>query len=235
MPNWCNNELKITGDKTELECFRAFAKGNGIVWDGEDAITNAEGDKVRYEYDFDFSKFIRPTNKELDKPYGSGEAYGYYWCIENWGTKWNACDIQVYPSEDQTGDEEIGDELIYAFTTAWSPMSQKLFDAMLEMFPKLEFSYRFYEEGCCFVGESSTENIINGWTAPDKEEMQRAIEIYKDNACEKIDLDEDDLLCDIYCDFFDAWATNENLYFAGGCFYWQPFGAEEIVLKEGKY
>ena len=36
MPNWCNNELIINGDKTDLECFRAFARGNGIVWDGED-------------------------------------------------------------------------------------------------------------------------------------------------------------------------------------------------------
>jgi hypothetical protein len=236
MPNWCNNELRINGDKADLEYFREFAKGNGIVWDGEDEITNAEGEKVRYDYELDFSKFIRPTKKELDKPYGSGEAYGYYWCINNWGTKWNACDICVYPSDDQTGDGEIEDELIYSFTTAWSPISQKLFDQMIEMFPKLDFVYRFYEEGCCFVGEAEMNGTIEGFTAPDSEEMRRVIEIYKQNACEEDKIgDEDDLLCDIYCDFFDAWACDENLYFAGGHFYWKPFGDEEIVLKEGTH
>ena len=71
MPNWCNNELIINGDKTELECFRAFAKGNGIVWDGEDELTNVECEKVRYDYELDFRKFICPTRKELDKPYGT--------------------------------------------------------------------------------------------------------------------------------------------------------------------
>jgi hypothetical protein len=234
MPNWCNNELRITGDKTELECFRAFAKGNGIVWDGEDELTNVEGEKVRYDYELDFSKFIRPTKKELDKPYGSGEAYGYHWCVDTWGTKWNACDVEVYPSNNQTGEDEIVDELIYSFCTAWSPMSQKLFDAMIEMFPKLDFVYRFYEEGCCFVGEAEMNGTIEGFSAPDSEEMRRVVEIYKQNACEEDELgDEDDLLSDIYCDFFDAWACDENLYVAGGHFYWKPFNDEEIVLKEG--
>jgi len=235
MPNWCNNELIINGDKTDLECFRAFAKGNGIVWDGEDELENAEGEKVRYDYELDFSKFVRPTKKELDKPYGSGEAYGYHWCVENWGTKWNSSDVEVYPSNNQTGEDEIEDELIYGFCTAWSPMSQQLFDAMQEAFPKLEFSYRFYEEGCCFVGKSE-DGIINGWTAPDSDEMRRVVEIYKHNACEEDKIgDEDDLLSDIYCDFFDAWACDENLYFAGGHFYWKPFNDEEIVLKEGNH
>ena len=47
--------------------------------------------------------------------------------------------------------------------------------------------------------------------------------------------DDEDLLSDIYCDFFDAWSCDENLYFAGGYFYWKPFNDEEIVLKEGTY
>mgnify|MGYP000170764505 CR=1 FL=1 len=235
MPNWCNNELIITGDKTDLECFRAYAKGNGIVWDAEDAITNAEGDKVRYEYDLDFSKFIRPTKKELEKPYGSGESYGYHWCIDNWGTKWNACEITVCPSDEHTGDGEIEDELIYGFNTAWSPMSQKLFDAMLEMFPKLDFVYRFYEEGCMFVGEAEMNGTIEGWTAPDAEEMSKVIEIYKNHGEENETGDEGDILCDIYCDFFNAWSCDENIYFASGHFYWKPYNDEEIVLKEGTH
>ena len=64
----------------------------------------------------------------------------------------------------------------------------------------------------------------------------KVIEIYKHHACEEDKLgDEEDLLSDIYCDFFDAWSCDENLYFAGGHFYWKPFNDEEIVLKEGTY
>ena len=236
MPNWCNNELRTTGDKADLECFRAFARGSGVEWDQESNDVDSGGKPVRYVEDLDFGKFICPTQKELDKPYGSGESYGYYWCINNWGTKWNACDICVYPSDDQNGDGEIEDELIYSFNTAWSPISQKLFDQMREMFPKLDFAYRFYEEGCMFVGEAEHNKTIQGFTVPDESEMSRVLEIYKHNACEEDELEDDeDLLSDIYCDFFDAWSCNENLYFAGGCFYWQPFGAEEIVLKEGTH
>ena len=185
MPNWCNNELRIAGDKADLESFRAFARGSGVQWDQENNDVDSGGQPVEYVEDLDFSKFICPTKKELDKPYGSGDAYGYYWCINTWGTKWNACDICVYPSDDQTGDGEIEDELIYSFCTAWSPMSQKLFDQMQEMFPKLEFKYRFYEEGCSFVGESTDDGRVEGYTAPDEKEMRRVIEIYKHNALEE--------------------------------------------------
>ena len=77
---------------------------------------------------------------------------------------------------------------------------------------------------------------LNGFTSPDEKEMRRVIEIYKHNACEEDKIeDEDDLLSDIYCDFFDAWSCNENIYFAGGHFYWKPFNDEEIVLKEGNH
>ena len=38
--------------------------------------------------------------------------FGYDWCIENWGTKWNACE-QV----NVLGEEEIDLD----FQTAWSP------------------------------------------------------------------------------------------------------------------
>ena len=118
-------------------------------------ITNAEGEKVRYKTDLDFSKFICPTKKELEKPYGSGEAYGYHWCVDTWGTKWNRLlHLRITQVKTKRAMDEIEDELIYSFCTAWSPMSQQLFNAMQEMFPKLEFNYRFYEEGCCFVGES---------------------------------------------------------------------------------
>ena len=84
-----------------------------------------------------------------------------------------------------------------------------------------------------FVGESSDDGVLEGFTAPDAEEMRKVIEIYKDHGEENETGDEGDILSDIYCDFFDAWACNENLYFASGHFYWKPFKDEEIVLKEG--
>ena len=39
-----------------------------------------------------------------------GYANWYDWCIDNWGTKWNSCDIEI----------GLGDSTEVSFSTAWS-------------------------------------------------------------------------------------------------------------------
>lgn len=58
MPNWCYNEIEISGRKEELEELCKKAKTSESI--------------------FDFNVFAPPPNKEWD----------YGWCIKNWGTKW---------------------------------------------------------------------------------------------------------------------------------------------------
>lgn len=208
MPNWCDNSLLVEGDEKELERFFEHAKGYGLTWESDEQIPKDE----KYNSLIDFSKFIRPTDAELKRPYGKqGDSYGYDWCIENWGTKWNACDAISTWDEDRYGDRGIDkSEIGYSFNTAWSPMSEDMLLRMEEMFPKLKFHYQFIETGCEFYGYWNTENKRHEcFDFPDLNGLvERYIglksDLYTDSYCkEQYDGDREhmqqDALWDIYC------------------------------------
>ena len=84
----------------------------------------------------------RPEVRQAaDQAAANIKAYGsptwYEWSIENWGTKWNASDVQV-----KRGSPT---EVEFTFNTAWSfptPILAKL----VQSYPDLEFSGEAYEE-----------------------------------------------------------------------------------------
>ena len=95
------------------------------------------------------------------------EQYGhcdwYSWSIENWGTKWDACDVDV---------EEDEDEVRIFFTTAWD-YPQPIFDKLIQMFPECPMSGRCEEEGHnfpTFEWEYTPENGLESWDAPDEDD-----------------------------------------------------------------
>jgi len=133
MPNHCENDLSVTGDKEKLKCFKEFAKGLN-PWADEDGKENSE-DRIEL---LSCHKFI-PAPEEAIKDYGK---VGYDWCIKNWGTKWGFYKIEL--------QEEDG-ELFYTFQTAWSP-AEPVIKKMAEMFPELTFELRYFEQGMGFNG-----------------------------------------------------------------------------------
>src|SRR5262249_25451691 len=107
-----------------------------------------EGQKVTSWY------IVKPWNPEKREPEISrlftpaeeaelaqiGHRDWYSWCIENWGTKWNACHTNIDHSTIQHNYLEI------FFNTAWSAPTP-VFHKMREMFPKLTFECRWrYED-----------------------------------------------------------------------------------------
>lgn len=62
--------------------------------------------------------------------YGATDWYG--WCCKNWGTKWNACNSQIYDTD------------VY-FDTAWSDVRQ-LVKELSRQYPNNIFEYEFAEE-----------------------------------------------------------------------------------------
>ena len=148
MPNHCSNILKIKGKQEDLAKFKKLAAAISTEYD---SIT---GKAKKEKTIMDFNKFIPYPKKykDLDKAaakyqrehpnafdapkdgYNSG---GYEWCINNWGTKWNAYEENL---------KEGRNMLTYAFTTAWSP-PEKVLNKMATMFPKLNFKDTWSEEG----------------------------------------------------------------------------------------
>lgn len=135
MPNWTNNTIHINGTQDDLVKFKF--KSGGILNKGtEHERTTA----------FDFNKFIpQPDNiflgnlgaKEERMCKEKGIPNWYEWNIQNWDTKWNACDPEF---------EWDGDTLRLHFDTAWSPPI-KIFIAMVKQHPELSFEFNCEIEG----------------------------------------------------------------------------------------
>ena len=105
MPNWCYNGLSVTGDKNKLKPLIDIAKGDG------------EG----------FFQAIKPMPKELEGTNAPHDKPNWYdWRLENWGTKWDASDIDWQGLE----ENDNGTVTIHlSFQTAWSP-PEGIFDAL---------------------------------------------------------------------------------------------------------
>ena len=147
MPNYCNNVVEIRGPRKVV--------------------------KALVDHRLDFMK-IHPYPKDLDitagregpddspeqkalvaKEEANQERYGYKnwydWCVNNWGTKWNAGgdnqDLQIDYDEDEA-DTAIA---LFQFDTAWAPplgVMQKLKDDH----PELHIECRYSEPGVGFMG-----------------------------------------------------------------------------------
>ena len=89
MPNWTKNELTVEGKTKEV---RRFLKHMG------------EG--------FSFEKIIPLLPKDGDKNWPGLEKSG----IENWGTKWDACEVEVRQDGCPEGEYSW---VTYPFQTAW--------------------------------------------------------------------------------------------------------------------
>ena len=144
MPNYCENDLYVSGAEADVEEFLEFVGMN----------------KPRPEFDFncvlpypeEFAKrdddrpdFNDPEYKAkmlvFREKYGSNEdgfnSGGYEWCIKNWGTKWDAKDVV---RRDYYGNVCI------TFQTAWSP-PLPVIKALAAKFPNLTLSLEYFESG----------------------------------------------------------------------------------------
>lgn len=148
MPNHCENDLYIAGEPEKVEEFLAFAGLN----DGEPQL--------------DFNRFIPYPEKfaQMDAEFpGSGaseheltkyrEKYGtamdgynsggYDWCCQNWGTKWNAYEVEKF--------EHPHRGLCITFQTAWTPPSPVI-AAIAKRFPDLTLEHEYFEHGASYCG-----------------------------------------------------------------------------------
>jgi hypothetical protein len=162
MPNWTSNRIYAEGTQADLHAFLEAVKWEDELFDFNRIIPMPEllrhtgsgqreidGKKVEGWYIVKHAKYDPPHEKEqvrLFTPEEEAElkAIGhrdwYSWSVQNWGTKWNACRVEIDDSSIEHSYLKI------LFETAWSapvPVLHK----MVEMFPKLTFNCRWrYEE-----------------------------------------------------------------------------------------
>ena len=139
MPNWCQNEVNIYGNegkgKEEIKHFlKTCFEEEQIVF--EKIIPYPESAPSRDE---------KPDNMRamLDHPFSKWyNDFGYDWCVENWGTKWDASD-----QENELGDEQLN----LNFETAWSP-PEGIHAKIKEMLPSCTIIWFYREDGVQISG-----------------------------------------------------------------------------------
>jgi hypothetical protein len=185
MPNWVYNTMNVSGSKETIAEFKELAGRKAPTgFDSQTGLLTYE-DK---EEVFSFWNFIEPEDKALYfgasdyKPEGYDSwtmeermahsmkfsSNGWYdWNIREWGTKWDACDV------DLNDDSETS--LGYSFNTAWS-IPEPVFNAIVRKFPTLTFDFWSEEEqgwGAEFTSSDSEEEgersliMTKEWDIPD--------------------------------------------------------------------
>jgi len=157
MPNYCYNALTVVGEKEIVDLFVQLNKGdNG---------------------DIDFSQLapypdeIYQGNLGQEERKIHGANNWYDWNIANWGTKWNASEIEEWVIEKRYDD-------IYTasikFTTAWAPPIEWFKKAAPQYSKSLSFTLDYWEEGMFFAGtyrlnaalDAVEEETYNYWKSP---------------------------------------------------------------------
>ena len=142
MPNWCDNQITITGPNKVID------KIEKIV--NED--NNTEG---LLQFMYPMPAVLKDTtadgstNEELVAQTGYSDWYG--WATDNWGTKWDISEFygvdRQYLSEQSEGESTIS----FAFSSAWSPPIGA-YENFLAENEECSLKAYYYEGGCDFMG-----------------------------------------------------------------------------------
>ena len=139
MPNWCSNEVSIIPENGEgIEEMKQFAKEcfTEEELDFEKVIPYPDSAPSREDQPEDFMERLKHP---FAKWYND---FGYDWCVENWGTKWNASE-----QANTLGEDEINLD----FQTAWSP-PQGIYEKIQTRLPNCSISWFYREDGMQLSG-----------------------------------------------------------------------------------
>jgi len=151
MPNWCDNQLSITGPNSVIDKIEKIVKEekdtNGLLnffypmpkqLEGTEAGPPAKTKKEKLE------------RARLQVEYGASNWYD--WRTTNWSTKWEVCEFygvdRQYQSEQNEGESTIS----FGFSSAWAPPIGA-YEMFLEKNEECSLRAFYYEGGCDFMGE----------------------------------------------------------------------------------
>ena len=151
MPNWCDNQLSITGPNSVIDKIEKIVKEekdtDGLLnffypmpkqLEGTEAGPPAKTKKEKLE------------RARLQVEYGASNWYD--WRTTNWSTKWEVCEFygvdRQYQSEQNEGESTIS----FGFSSAWAPPIGA-YEMFLEKNEECSLRAFYYEGGCDFMGE----------------------------------------------------------------------------------
>lgn len=166
MPNWVKNEVNIDCGSPERakEIYEQLTQP--YVYYTRTKEYDTLGCVRRCESNgFTFHNIITPgLDRMLSEEWDKSDSW-YNWNIENWGTKWDACD--VYASL-------CGNKVEFSFDTAWSEPEEVLRSLSL-LFPDVIVNNDWTEEqgfGESVSYENGVRCVDDAWDVPEYEEEE---------------------------------------------------------------
>lgn len=189
MPNHCFNTLTITSN--EIENVKKFYSEN-----------------LNVEEEFCHLSF----NKSIPIPEDEKSNW-YNWNCENWGTKWDAYEIEINDNDNS---------IEYYFQTAWSPPTPWL-DTVAKKYTNIEFRLEYNEPGCDFGGiitynngeltQDDQYNISDyNWEKVDRELLERIINDHFNNSEYDSETDMSDIIEEIYEKYSEEDEYYDNIH-----------------------
>ena len=146
MPNWCDNQVTITGPNSVIDQIEKIVK--------EDDSHENTG----------LLNFFHPMPKQLegttspsssaDKPQPMVEGFDcwYDWRVEKWSTKWEVCEFYGVDRQYLTEQNEGESVITFGFSSAWAPPIGA-YEQFLVDHEDCSLRAFYYEGGCDFMGE----------------------------------------------------------------------------------
>lgn len=154
MPNWCDTDLIIEGPISDVdEILDAYVNVEEGTLDFDKVIPYPRKYKA---LDAAAEQYMKDhPNDWTNRPADGFNQGGYDWCVENWGTKWNAHSGRGVTYMRTTKNKR---KIKLMFETAWSPASP-VFARLAQMYPDVQITARSYERG---MGYKYVEKYENG-------------------------------------------------------------------------
>jgi len=143
MPNYVDNDLAVEGNDGMLTVFLAAVESKSLPFDFNKAIRCPEELKSEelHTYGGDKAKAEERNRKRQQMKDKFGFCNANDFCIENWGTKWNAMETKFGGIQKDAGFSVA----IWKFKTAWAPPMPVIIK-FSQMFPTLVFHLYCVEE-----------------------------------------------------------------------------------------
>ena len=160
MPNWCDNQITITGPNSVIDKIEKIVKEE----ENTDLSSKEKGETPG------LLQFMAPMPKELlDTEAGPiaktkaeknarqsrklefGAENWYDWRVNNWGTKWEVHEFYGVDRQYLTEQNEGESTISFAFSSAWAPPIGA-YEKFLENNSNCFIRAYYYEGGCDFMG-----------------------------------------------------------------------------------
>jgi len=161
MPNWCTNDMNVSGDPVAVAQFVKDMNGDGAT----------KSDEVILDFNAVIPMPRVLTDRENEDGrlitefpvLGEKQAW-YNWQIAHWGVKWGACEPHF--SETYTESDE---SVSYRYETAWT-YPEAWIRTVVAFYPHLTFYFYWVEGGMAFCGEANGVDGVLSFTYLDFEE-----------------------------------------------------------------